>query len=109
MSTSNGWDLTVQQFHGGQDWQYLASFVEDFSVTTNGLGTPQSGLDAVRNAACIHTMFNASVSSLLLTITQQRTRSQHYPRSPRFSGQMGMTSTKIVLFSVMVQASLLTS
>ncbi|KAL7751056.1 hypothetical protein RI367_003636 [Sorochytrium milnesiophthora] len=47
---SQVWDTTVQQYHGGQEWAHLESFVEDFSVTTNCFGTPQSGLDAVSSA-----------------------------------------------------------
>ncbi|CAM9566862.1 unnamed protein product [Chrysoparadoxa australica] len=34
------WDTQTQTFHGGQDWKFCEVFVEDFSVTTNGLGTP---------------------------------------------------------------------
>lgn len=45
------WDEAVgQQFHGGQDWQFLQNFHEDFSVTTNGLGTPKRALEAARQA-----------------------------------------------------------
>ncbi|CAG8504814.1 11204_t:CDS:2 [Racocetra fulgida] len=40
------WDTKLQQFHGGQDWKYLDNFIEDFSVTTNALGTPKSALEA---------------------------------------------------------------
>ncbi|KAI9506612.1 pyridoxal phosphate-dependent transferase [Coemansia spiralis] len=41
---NNGpWDAKLQQFHGGQDWAYLDNFVEDFSVTTNAFGMPESG------------------------------------------------------------------
>ncbi|KAJ1853883.1 hypothetical protein LPJ73_002563 [Coemansia sp. RSA 2703] len=41
--TNNGpWDAKLQQFHGGQDWAHLDNFVEDFSVTTNAFGMPES-------------------------------------------------------------------
>ncbi|ORZ34990.1 pyridoxal phosphate-dependent transferase [Catenaria anguillulae PL171] len=46
----NPWDSKTQQYHGGQEWSKIAQFVEDFSVTTNCYGTPQSGLDAVANS-----------------------------------------------------------
>jgi histidinol-phosphate/aromatic aminotransferase/cobyric acid decarboxylase-like protein len=45
------WDSTTQTFHGGQDWKFCDNFVEDFSVTTNGLGTP-AGAMAAAVAAC---------------------------------------------------------
>ncbi|KAI9101294.1 pyridoxal phosphate-dependent transferase [Phlyctochytrium arcticum] len=50
------WDTKTQQFHGGQEWQFLDNFVEDFSVTTNGLGTPEKALQAARDAlnVCHH-------------------------------------------------------
>ena len=38
-------DNEITTPHGGQDWRQCANYVDDFSVTTNGLGTPQSGLD----------------------------------------------------------------
>jgi hypothetical protein len=44
------WDTKTQQFHGGQDWKFLNNFVEDFSVTTNLLGTPVKALNAARDA-----------------------------------------------------------
>ncbi|CAM9237264.1 unnamed protein product [Phaeothamnion confervicola] len=52
MTTDNQgtWDSTTQTFHGGQDWKFLHNFVEDFSVTTNGLGTPKPALEAARRA-----------------------------------------------------------
>lgn len=37
------WDEEAQTFHGGQDWN-TDNFVEDFSVTTNPLGTPAKAL-----------------------------------------------------------------
>ncbi|CAG8642710.1 19790_t:CDS:2 [Cetraspora pellucida] len=43
---STVWDTKLQQFHGGQDWKYLNNFIEDFSVTTNALGTPKTALEA---------------------------------------------------------------
>ncbi|KAJ3358485.1 hypothetical protein GGF32_000388 [Allomyces javanicus] len=48
----NPWDATTQQYHGGQEWSKIAHFVEDFSVTTNCFGTPESGLKAA--TAAIH-------------------------------------------------------
>ncbi|KAF9975439.1 hypothetical protein BGZ65_008249 [Modicella reniformis] len=50
------WDTKTQQFHGGQDWKFLHNFVEDFSVTTNWLGTPVKALKAARDAidTCHH-------------------------------------------------------
>ncbi|CAM9751600.1 unnamed protein product [Ectocarpus sp. 6 AP-2014] len=44
------WDSSTQTFHGGQDWAHLSNFVEDFSVTTNGLGTPEAALQAAYKA-----------------------------------------------------------
>ncbi|KAJ1503071.1 hypothetical protein HMI56_002354, partial [Coelomomyces lativittatus] len=46
----NPWDPEVQEYHGGQEWAKLDVFVEDFSVTTNCFGTPESGLKAVEAA-----------------------------------------------------------
>ncbi|CAG8637219.1 14044_t:CDS:2 [Funneliformis mosseae] len=53
---SGVWDTKVQQFHGGQDWRFLDNFVEDFSVTTNALGTPKAALEAAKEAVntCHH-------------------------------------------------------
>ena len=34
--------------HGGQDWRTCSFFVEDFSVTTNGLGAPKAAMDAAK-------------------------------------------------------------
>ncbi|KAJ3031263.1 hypothetical protein HDV00_008402 [Rhizophlyctis rosea] len=50
------WDTKTQQYHGGQEWAFLNNFVEDFSVTTNGLGIPQKALQAARDAldTCHH-------------------------------------------------------
>jgi len=47
------WDTKTQQFHGGQDWKFLNNFVEDFSVTTNCLGTPVRAIQAARDAVCL--------------------------------------------------------
>lgn len=33
-----------------QDWRLCTNFIEDFSVTTNGLGTPKKALEAARSA-----------------------------------------------------------
>jgi len=50
------WDEKTQQYHGGQEWSTLNNFIEDFSVTTNGLGTPGKALNAAREAlqVCHH-------------------------------------------------------
>lgn len=40
----------LMAFHGGQEWQLLPNFVEDLSVTTNGLGPPEAALAAAREA-----------------------------------------------------------
>ncbi|KAJ3189435.1 hypothetical protein HDU85_003065 [Gaertneriomyces sp. JEL0708] len=55
-AVKNLWDTKTQQYHGGQEWQFLDNFVEDFSVTTNGLGIPQKALQAARDAldVCHH-------------------------------------------------------
>ncbi|KAJ1991531.1 hypothetical protein H4R33_001325 [Dimargaris cristalligena] len=55
-ASQTAWDEKTQQFHGGQDWATLSNFVEDFSVTTNGLGTPRTALEAGRKAVdlCDH-------------------------------------------------------
>ncbi|KAJ1842262.1 hypothetical protein LPJ70_003892, partial [Coemansia sp. RSA 2708] len=50
-STPNGpWDAKLQQFHGGQDWAHMDNFVEDFSVTTNAFGMPESAMLAAVQA-----------------------------------------------------------
>ncbi|KAJ2655301.1 hypothetical protein IW148_006106 [Coemansia sp. RSA 1199] len=49
-ATSNGpWDAKLQQFHGGQDW-HMDNFIEDFSVTTNAFGMPESAKTAAVHA-----------------------------------------------------------
>eukprot|EP01084_Bolivina_argentea_P148327 259349_1 len=35
--------------HGGQDWK-MTNYVEDFSVTTNALSTPLSGINAIKES-----------------------------------------------------------
>lgn len=40
------WDSKTQAFHAGQEWQELPNFQEDFSLDTNALGVPESGLKA---------------------------------------------------------------
>mmetsp|Transcript_30100 Transcript_30100/g.44009 ORF Transcript_30100/g.44009 Transcript_30100/m.44009 type:complete len:398 (+) Transcript_30100:258-1451(+) len=40
--------------HGGQEWRQCQNFVEDFSVTTNGMGPPVSAVAAARSAAIHH-------------------------------------------------------
>ncbi|KAI8366088.1 pyridoxal phosphate-dependent transferase [Radiomyces spectabilis] len=49
-TAANVWDTTTQTFHGGQEHRYLNNFVEDFSVTTNYLGTPKKALQAAHDA-----------------------------------------------------------
>ncbi|TDH70229.1 hypothetical protein CCR75_002893 [Bremia lactucae] len=49
-SSSAVWDSATQTFHGGQDWKFLSNFKEDFSVTTNALGTPKKALEAATQA-----------------------------------------------------------
>lgn len=45
------WDPETQQPHAGQDWKLCGDrFIEDFSVTTNGLGTPVKALEAAADA-----------------------------------------------------------
>ncbi|OMJ24190.1 putative threonine-phosphate decarboxylase [Smittium culicis] len=44
------WDQKVQQFHGGQEWKFVNNFIDDFSVTTNALGTPKDALKAATDA-----------------------------------------------------------
>lgn len=34
--------------HGGQEWRHISNFVNDFSVTTNSRGPPESALEAAR-------------------------------------------------------------
>jgi histidinol-phosphate/aromatic aminotransferase/cobyric acid decarboxylase-like protein len=50
MTETTVWDEATQTFHGGQDWKFLDNFKEDFSVTTNGLGTPAKALAAATAA-----------------------------------------------------------
>lgn len=44
------WDTKTQTYHGGQEHRFIENFVEDFSVTTNFLGTPKTALEAARDA-----------------------------------------------------------
>lgn len=51
---ATNWDLNTQQPHGGQEWSSMGDkFVEDFSVTTNFLGPPESAVEAAR-ASLMH-------------------------------------------------------
>ena len=50
MGEPQKWDTEVQEIHGGQEWAELSNFVEDFSVTTNYLNTPKSGIDAIQRS-----------------------------------------------------------
>jgi hypothetical protein len=50
------WDSDTQTFHAGQDWMQLTldgTFVEDFSVTTNGFGTPQAAEEAAAKSCSL--------------------------------------------------------
>lgn len=49
-TANNVWDTKTQTFHGGQEHRFINNFVEDFSVTTNYLGTPKKALEAAREA-----------------------------------------------------------
>ncbi|KAI9469968.1 MAG: pyridoxal phosphate-dependent transferase [Benjaminiella poitrasii] len=49
-SVNTVWDSKTQTFHGGQEHRFIANFVEDFSVTTNYLGTPRKALEAAKEA-----------------------------------------------------------
>lgn len=44
------WDLNTQQPHGGQEWNKLDNFEEDFSVTTNVLGPPWKAVTAAASS-----------------------------------------------------------
>eukprot|EP00922_Rhytidocystis_sp_ex-Travisia-forbesii_P050987 GHVS01075725.1.p1 GENE.GHVS01075725.1~~GHVS01075725.1.p1 ORF type:complete len:478 (-),score=104.80 GHVS01075725.1:581-1927(-) len=44
------WNSKTQTPHGGQEWRSLSNYIEDFSVTTNPLGTPLSALSAATAA-----------------------------------------------------------
>lgn len=48
--SKNVWDTKTQTFHGGQEHSFIKNFVEDFSVTTNYLGTPKKALEAAKEA-----------------------------------------------------------
>jgi histidinol-phosphate/aromatic aminotransferase/cobyric acid decarboxylase-like protein len=48
---ATNWDLNTQQPHGGQEWSSMGDkFVEDFSVTTNFMGPPESAVTAARDS-----------------------------------------------------------
>lgn len=49
-TANNVWDTKTQTFHGGQEHRFINNFVEDFSVTTNYLGTPKKALEAAKEA-----------------------------------------------------------
>lgn len=63
MASAGVWDEKSQTPHGGQEWKFLSNFVDDFSVTTNVLGTPQAALEAARESVSI---FVALVKSGIL-------------------------------------------
>lgn len=52
-TANNVWDTKTQTFHGGQEHRFINNFVEDFSVTTNYLGTPRKALEAAKEAVSI--------------------------------------------------------
>lgn len=54
VTANNVWDTKTQTFHGGQEHSFISNFVEDFSVTTNYLGTPKKALEAAREAVSWH-------------------------------------------------------
>ncbi|KAF4684036.1 dual specificity protein kinase yak1, partial [Perkinsus olseni] len=47
------WDLKTQTPHGGQEWSEISNLVEDFSVTTNGLGPVPEALEAAKEATML--------------------------------------------------------
>lgn len=47
---ATNWDLDTQQPHGGQEWNTIPNFKEDFSVTTNYLGPPVKAIAACGSA-----------------------------------------------------------
>eukprot|EP00949_MAST-11_sp_MAST-11-sp1_P000533 g533.t1 len=50
MAAKTVWNPEQQTYHGGQEWSSLNNFVEDFSVTTNGLGAHPGGVAAAQKA-----------------------------------------------------------
>lgn len=47
---SHTWDLTTQEFHGGQAWRNCPNYRADFSVTTNAFGAPKPAVAAAAAA-----------------------------------------------------------
>jgi len=57
----NLWDTAVQEAHGGQTWSQLGDkYVADFSVTTNGLGTPPKATQAAMDAMSLISHYPAA-------------------------------------------------
>lgn len=44
------WDLSVQEYHGGQEWEGLPEGGIDLSVTTNWKGLSEDGMKAAMEA-----------------------------------------------------------
>lgn len=83
---SSKWDLKTQSPHGGQEWRDIPNFVEDFSVTTNPLGTPQKALEAAKEALAtvVHyppSDFDPALSSLAQFLVGPAPTSQNTPLS----------------------------
>lgn len=60
------WDAKTQTFHGGQEHRFIKNFVEDFSVTTNYLGTPKKALEAAKEAVNIYILHNQNKRNIVL-------------------------------------------
>ena len=85
-NASNVWDTKTQAFHGGQEHRFLNNFVEDFSVTTNYLGTPQLALEAAREAVSISSQACLGVKESHITYDTKKKSvchinklNQHFP------------------------------
>lgn len=113
------WDTKVQQFHGGQDWKYLENFVEDFSVTTNALGTPKDALEAAKEAVSFNQFICYLISRvmrkllnhvnscryILVIIIHQAIKNLPRLLWPNFSGLMIIHHIKTDYSLVMVQVN----
>lgn len=69
------WDSKTQTFHGGQEHRFLDNFIEDFSVTTNYMGTPVKALEAAKEAVSI------IKESLVELLTMRSIDGRHSPLS----------------------------
>lgn len=63
-NANNVWDSKTQTFHGGQEHRFIQNFVEDFSVTTNYLGTPRKALEAAREAVSIEIYYKSAFTDM---------------------------------------------